>query len=217
MSETPDPLQPKAGAGAAAAVAALAHMPAQKQGSAFGKFIWGFFVVWACLAVAGELLYDGDLRLGRDTATASIIRACNKAFRAHPVLGQFSTDVTPAAATFEGADAPAAMRLLEDGGFILTDETRKYAAQMTYNDGVIEGTRDASHLWPEFLRKDTCGVKVFVKGDRVTGITAEAIRIARAEPVLQPPNAATGPVFQAAKSAVKALRQMPGILYRSRN
>ena len=211
MSETPDPIQPQM-ENTAAIAAALSHMPVEQERSSIGKFIYGFFIVWACLSVGGELLYDGDFHIGRDSATGSIIRACNKTFRAHPILGQFSADVTLAATGFEGADANAAMKLLQEDGFALTDETQKYASDLVYNDGVIEGARDASHLWPEFLRKDTCDVKVFVKGNKVTGATATAIRVAKAEPVIQTPNPATSPVLQAAKAELKGLTQVPGVL-----
>lgn len=211
MSETPDPIQPQSEATAAIA-AALSHMPVEQEPSSLGKFFKGFFIVWACLCVLGEMMYDGDFHLGRDTPTGSIIRACNTTFRAHPILGAFKADVSLSATAFDGADAVTALKVLQGDGFALTDETQNYAGQMAYNDGVIEGTRDASHLWPEFLRKDTCDVKVLIRSNRVAGVTAEAIRIARAEPVLQAPNAATAPVLNAAKEVGEAVKEVPGMV-----
>ncbi len=176
MSETPDPIDPHM-LETQAAIAAARHMPAPEERSSLGKFIVGFFVVYACLVVLGELFYDGDIFIGRETPTHSIVKACNASFRAHPFSGSFTADVSTVASPFTDADANTTFKLLEDGGFTLTDATRKYRDELVYNDFVIEGSRDASKLWPEILRKDSCNVKIILKGNKVTGAMAEAQRV----------------------------------------
>ncbi len=176
MSETPDPIDPHM-LETQAAIAAARHMPVEEPRSSIGKFIFGFFVLYACLVAMGELFYDGDFFIGRETATHNLVKACNSTFRAHPFSGSFTADVSTVASPFTDADAKTTFKLLEDGGFTLTDATRKYRDELVYNDGVIEGSRDASKLWPEILRKDSCSVKIILQGAKVTGVIASANRV----------------------------------------
>jgi len=210
MSETPDPILPNPEA-AAAVANALGHMPIEREPSTFGKFIWGFVIIYACLVVTGELAYDGDFSFGKQTPTEGIVRACVKTFRAHPFAADFKADVTIAASPFVGADAAAVFQLLKDGGFTLTDETQKYEAEMKYNDGVIEATRDASRLWPEVLRHDSCNVQVVLKGNQVTGASAQAVRTAKMQPSLGGKKAVAGVLNAVSSSATGALTNaIPG-------
>lgn len=206
MSDTPDPIMPNPEA-AAAVANALGHMPVEREPSTVGKFIWGFVVIYACLVVMGELAYDGDFSIGTKTPTESIVRACVKTFRAHPFASDLKADVTIAASPFVGADAATVFQLLKAGGFTLTDETQKYQEQMVYNDGVIEATRDASRLWPEVLRHDSCNVQVVLKGNQVTGASAEAVRTAKMQPSIGGKKAVSGIITTVSNQLTNTLPQ----------
>lgn len=140
-----------------------------------GKFIKGFCVLYLAFLLAGEMAYDGDFTKVKP-GPEKIARTCTQVFRASPVKGSFAADVTPAAAPLEGASSHDALGLLRDAGFTPGDATAAYAGRMFYNDRVLLATRDASHMWPELIRSDTCSVTLFLRHNRVTGAFAQAVR-----------------------------------------
>lgn len=144
-------------------------------GVSFGEFFKGFLGLFVAMAMMGEMVYDGDFSSAK-TAPAAVARSCVKTFRSYPFKMSFQADVTPVAAAFEGMDGTVAVKQLRDAGFVLGDATAMYADKMVYNDRMIFAARDASHLWPEVLRADSCEVGLFLRNNRVTGVFAKAVR-----------------------------------------
>ncbi len=164
-----------------------------------GTFMKGFFAVVIVMAVAGELAYDGDLSATHPEPQA-VMKSCVSALRANPLAMSMKTDISKSAMTLEGLNALGVTAMLEKNYFHVVDDTRRYADKMVYNDRALKATRSASRFWPEILRKDSCEITLFMKGDVISGATALAIRT----PHIPMPKMNLGgiPAFAGLKNAV---------------
>ncbi len=140
-----------------------------------GTFAKGLFALVIIMAVAGELAYDGDLS-ATHAGPQAVMKSCVSAFRAHPLTMSMETDISKAAMPMEGLSAAGVTAILEKNHFHVVDDTRRYADKMVYNDRALKATRSASRFWPEILRKDSCEITLFMKGDVISGATASAVR-----------------------------------------
>ena len=164
-----------------------------------GTFLKGFLALVIVMAVAGELAYDGGL-----TAThpgpQQVMKTCVSAFRSHPLAMSMDADISKSAMALEGLNGAEIIAVLEKNHFHVTDDTRRYADKMVYNDRAIKATRSASRFWPEILRKDTCEITLFLKDGVISGTSAEAVRT----PHIPLPKRNLGgiPAFSGLKTAV---------------
>jgi hypothetical protein len=166
-------------------------MAEQKKTFTKGRLLRFVPIIFMLTLIMAEMAYDGDFILAKNAPSAALRSACVKSFRLHFFEGTFVEDLTPIASELlsKGMSVEEAKLILNDNNYKVFDVTSSYRnAKEKYARDKFQGSDQALgalrnpdyFLLPTALTsvwsKQFCEVTIFAKDQKVTQVTARAVR-----------------------------------------